>query len=674
MKASVLTVRVDQRWVLDNRNNGSAKLMDRVLEAAGKYYDKDKIEVLDKTFNVCRFVVMYEENRPDKQEFLDFLNQSVDSGANFDVDIKNLTDEEASAILKKDSPDTKSAEDKEPHKAIDEVDITDRLIGMEPVKQWVRDMKMLADKYKDVLNKTGFIYNSTYLISINRGNGLSTILKTMAETLSQTGLVEFQGGNYIIEHTLKYQEEVTGFESLGALQEMISAYRAGKKDFRGIVAISIEEWIDKLNDRRIDDLLKFVWKNKDTLIFVFTIPYTEDKVIGQVYDRLNDIVNVRTMKIVPPSDAEYYNYFKGILGEYDLSAADDAEQAFISKIIDEKNDGRFYGYNTVKKVADDIWYNCLIEAARKNEDIPKEISADDFNNLYGISNQSGMSGMDKLSSMVALEEVKNKIKEILSTVKLQKELHAQGSSDLKPCFHMMFSGNPGTGKTVVARIIGQIFREEGLLSVGNFFEVSRKDFIGKFVGHTAPKTVEICRNAYGSVLFIDEAYLLADQRDSYSSEAIGTLIAEMENNRDKMIVIFAGYEDELEKLFDINPGLRDRIPHKINFPNYNRIELEQIFFMQIDRKMKYDSSFTEKSGEFFANLSDEILNSKDFSNGRFVRNLAERIISKAAMRFEMSADKYSNLELTGVDFDSAVADTDFKALMSRKEHSRRVGF
>ncbi|MCC8173088.1 MAG: AAA family ATPase, partial [Odoribacter sp.] len=353
---------------------------------------------------------------------------------------------------------------------------------------------------------------------------------------------------------------------------------------------------------------------------------------------------------------------------------DDVVDSFITNITNEKNDGRFFGFNTIKKIADEVLYKLIVTAAIQNEDIPKSISAEMFSKYYFIETVSNVSGLEQLQDMIALENVKSKVKEIISTVKFQKEMYKSGNVEIKPCLHMMFAENPGTGKTVVARIIGRIFKEEGILPIGNFFEVSRKDFIGKFVGHTAPKTMEICRNAIGSVLFIDEAYTLADNRDGFSSEAIGTLIAEMENNRDKMVVIFAGYENELESLFDMNPGLKDRIPYKIDFPNYNREELKQIFFKNVDKKMKADEKFKVRAEEFFETFPDEIMKMKDFSNGRFVRNLSERIISKAALRFEMTDKDISEFELTDSDFDVAIADNDFKKLFNKPAKVNTIGF
>lgn len=687
MKLSILNIKFEPRWILARQISGKSTIIDDVVTALREKAGASLLIVIHKEFHLCR-IVFAADASVNEQKIADILKNNIsdiNDEAKLCVALKESEKNEISEILTPLS-DKLSDKDKELLKSEfelefkrsssnDEESVTDSdsLIGIEPLRAWIDDIKLMSGKFKKLATDSKIINNSAFLLSINRGNGLSTVLKLMAKTLNDASLAEFSGKCDVIEWKLSYQDNPNEFQSFEGLLQKLSN-NSGQNGFSGIVCISLEDWLDHLDDRRLDILFKFVWNNRESIIFVFTLPYVEDSVAKKVYSRIDDVISVKYMKFVPPSDSEYFSYFCSLFKKYDIEVSDDVFSAFVSKITEEKNDGRFYGFNTVKKISNEILYHTILNSAKNDSDIPEKITRESFISLYGMEEDPDISGMEQLNGMVALTEVKNKVREILSVVKLQKEMFASGSSAVKPCFHMMFSGNPGTGKTVVARIIGRIFKEEGLLPIGNFFEVSRKDFIGKFVGHTAPKTMEICRNAIGSVLFIDEAYMLADDRDGYSSEAIGTLIAEMENNRDKMVVIFAGYEKELEGLFDMNPGLRDRIPHKLHFANYNREELKEIFFLQLKNKLEFDDTFKTAADKFFADFPEATMNMRDFSNGRFIRNLAERIISKAALRFEMSDINFSEFKLTESDFNVAVSDTDFQKLFVKEKRSKSIGF
>ena len=700
MKANCISVKFEPQWILSNLVSGKSSIVEDVLKIIKEHYAEDVVITIQKEFHMCK-VIIASEAVVDSEEVSLLLKQNISkiSDANVLIQAEEidgnqleenlcsadqvLNEEERKffesefniAFSKKtnDKEDEESEKEENGDKCIKPLKIDD-LIGMDNLLKWIKEIEKVAESFSEITLKTNVIKNISYLISINRGNGLSTVLQIMAETLKKSGLVEFSGRQDFIEFKLEYSDNPDDFNSFGNMLREISHNQVSRDGFKGIVSIDVEEWLDHLSDKRIDQLLKFVWDTREDIIFVFTVPFVDNTVLDKLYDRIDDVISARIMKFAPLSDEQYFAFLGKIFEQYNIGLEKAAYNSFVTKITLEKNDGKFYGFNTVRKIANEILYSVIADAAKNDKELSDKVTAGDFARIYDLEECDGVSGLEQLHGMVALTGVKDKVKEILSTTKLQKELHAKDNSQIKPCFHMMFTGNPGTGKTVVARIIGRIFKEEGLLEIGNFYEVSRKDFIGKFVGHTAPKTMEICRNAYGSVLFIDEAYLLADDRDGFSSEAIGTLIAEMENNRDKMVVIFAGYEKELEELFDMNPGLRDRIPHKIDFPNYNRDELKQIFYMQLESKVKYNEAFGKKADEFFAAFPDSVMNTRDFSNGRFVRNLAERIISKAALRFEISGGNIDEFELTDTDFDVAVADPDFQKLFHKVKRVKTIGF
>lgn len=232
-------------------------------------------------------------------------------------------------------------------------------------------------------------------------------------------------------------------------------------------------------------------------------------------------------------------------------------------------------------------------------------------------------GMNKLNAMVGLESVKEQVKQIINYVQIHKERGAL------PSLHMVFKGNPGTGKTEVARIIGEIFSDYGILE-GRYTEVSRADLVGGYVGQTALKTAKVINNSLGGVLFIDEAYSLFSD-DNYSRECISTLIKAMEDHREDLCVIMAGYSKDMEKLLDSNKGFQSRIQFYIDFTDYSEDELYQIFNNMLEQEQfKLDKKCKNTILEYFSN---EIKNNRDnFSNGRMVRNLFEKVKFEQATR------------------------------------------
>jgi SpoVK/Ycf46/Vps4 family AAA+-type ATPase len=221
-----------------------------------------------------------------------------------------------------------------------------------------------------------------------------------------------------------------------------------------------------------------------------------------------------------------------------------------------------------------------------------------------------------------------------------------------------------------------MMREAGILRKGHIVEVKGRDLCGQYIGETAPKTSAICRDAYGSVLFIDEAYSLfrdeyASSRD-YGREAMDTLVAEMENHRDDFCVIMAGYKDEMEAMLKGNAGLKSRIPYEIEFPNYTREDLERIFFSMLDGTFDYEDGLREAVHDFFAKVPEETFESKEFSNARFVRNLYERTWGKAAYRRSM--ENGGVLRILKSDLAGAAADKEFKNLLEKNSERRAIGF
>jgi probable Rubsico expression protein CbbX len=233
--------------------------------------------------------------------------------------------------------------------------------------------------------------------------------------------------------------------------------------------------------------------------------------------------------------------------------------------------------------------------------------------------------------LIGLAPVKKRIEDIAAFLVVSKARAQLGLEAATPSLHMSFTGNPGTGKTSVALKMAQILHRLGYVRKGHVVSVTRDDLVGQYIGHTAPKTKEVLKRAMGGVLFIDEAYYLyrpENERD-YGQEAIEILLQVMENNRDDLVVILAGYKDRMETFFKSNPGLSSRIAHHIDFPDYAEPEL-----MQIAEKMlaAQHYRFGEGARATFEQYLARRMQQPHFANARSVRNALERSRLRAASR------------------------------------------
>lgn len=240
--------------------------------------------------------------------------------------------------------------------------------------------------------------------------------------------------------------------------------------------------------------------------------------------------------------------------------------------------------------------------------------------------------MDELNGMIGLKRVKTEINSLRNFVIVQKQREHNGLKGMNVSYHCVFSGNPGTGKTTVARIVAGIYKELGILKKGHLVEVQRSDLVAEYVGQTAPKTNSKIDEALDGVLFIDEAYTLSKGHENdFGKEAIDTLLKRMEDDRDRLVVILAGYKDEIKGFINTNPGLESRFNRYINFEDYTADELIQIFLSNL-RKAQY-----KITQEAFSSVRETINNavatkSPHFGNGRYIRNLFEKIIQKQSDR------------------------------------------
>ncbi|OPZ25975.1 MAG: Stage V sporulation protein K [Bacteroidetes bacterium ADurb.BinA174] len=239
---------------------------------------------------------------------------------------------------------------------------------------------------------------------------------------------------------------------------------------------------------------------------------------------------------------------------------------------------------------------------------------------------------EELEALIGLTNVKEEIKTLANFIKIQQKREAKGLKTSQLSYHCVFTGNPGTGKTTVARIIAEIYKELGVLQKGHLVETDRSGLVAEYIGQTAVKTNKIINSALDGVLFIDEAYSLYSSSDNdYGKEAIATLLKRMEDNRDRLVVILAGYTNEMKEFIDSNSGLQSRFNRYIEFPDYSAEELYKIFEFKAN---EFDYTISDSAQKRLISYFNTIVNKNDenFGNARFVRNFFEKTLEQQANR------------------------------------------
>ncbi len=577
----------------------------------------------------------------------------------------------------------KSTNESSPKK--DPAEVVEEICSRVPVKH-SRELEVYVRETAEVipmLQKMGAessLWHQHLLLAVDAGYGRSEFLSDLAQLYKTFGLVTGDINPKSVREFILLppgrELEDDGYRVnwdtvLAAAQDM-ERFNTRNGISKVVLYIDISAWLPLLATVEGKNRLRRLNSLCGTFLIVFRVPSIEGHILREAADALNDILNVRTITVPPAPVDAMIDYACGELAASGFQIAETALAPFEQLLLREKVDDSFFGYKTMDKIVQKMIFNkALANCRRKAED--RTIGVEDLD--MASCSETDDKPVAELKKMVGIAAVEQRLNEVIVQIKTQQKLAAKGKKVARPAIHMIFTGNPGTGKTTVARILARMMKQAGILRKGHIVEVKGRDLCGQYIGETAPKTSAICRDAYGSVLFIDEAYSLF--RNNYIAdydfgrEALDTLVAEMENHRDDMCVIMAGYKDEMEMMLNGNAGLKGRIPYEIEFPNYTREELEKIFFTMLDDTFEYEEGLEDAVHEFFASIPDETFSSKEFSNARLVRNLYERTWGKAAYRQSLDGGE---LHILKSDIASAMSDSEFKKLLSKSNESAKIGF
>ena len=601
---------------------------------------------------VFRISIPYSETEITTESILENYNYVFNAVKESNVAIYNIVEE-----LSANRPMLIALD--EARKTIEKID---ELVGWAEYKKLCHEIFDMApiiqkDNLADVFR------GQNYLFAVDNGYGMTKCLNLFAQLCHDLGMIGGPARAEVYEYQLSDTEGNGKYTFDQVMNELMM------KEGNSLICMDISFYLDR---SRQNDLKEFLYRLADyrkTYLFVFRVPYLEQESLRKVYHTIAEVLSTRALAIQPFSNQELKCFAAKILAANSYSMDEAAWDRFYQKLCKEKSEGKFYGIRTVENIVREmLWIKVRTESGKKSDNGQYEtnrcINGPELSTLVKTGTEKV--GYGTLEEMIGMEEITGRIREIVLQVKTAME---NGKLE-RPCLHMRFVGAPGTGKTTVARAIGEIFRESGILRNGYFFEYTSRDLCGQYVGQTAPKTSAICRDAYGSVLFIDEAYALyqgnGESGQDYGREALTTLIAEMENHRDDMVVIMAGYTDDMDTLMKGNAGLRSRMPFVLEFRSYDKKQLGDIFMSFVNKHFRCSEDFEPAVREYFNSMADSYINSKEFSNARFVRNLYERTWSKAALRRCMANE--AELILKKEDFISASSENEFseKLMMQKK--------
>ena len=520
----------------------------------------------------------------------------------------------------------------------------DSLVGLEGVKAEVRRIVNLA-KVNEARRAQGLkVPPMTYhmVFTGNPGTGKTTVARIVARAFRALGIAEGGQlvetdrsglvGRYAGETAVKTNAKVD--EAIGGILFVDEAYQLASSDS------------DDYGKEAIATLLKRMEDDRDKLI-VIVAGYTDEM---RDFLDANSGLRSRFSKTIEFSDytaKELAAIFRSIAKKNEFVLAADLEEGLDAAMVKltAKRDRTFGNARFVRQLFEDATgrqANRLAESGNLDADALKTLALADLGlgeRKTDVRAPTIDEVLAELDSLVGLKPVKDELRRLIATVRANKMREEKGlENNVTMSYNFVFTGNPGTGKTTVARILGKAFRALGVLDRANFVETDRSGLVAKYEGQTAAKTNKLIDSAMGGILFIDEAYQLNQgENDQYGSEAVATLLKRMEDARGSMVVIIAGYSNEMKKFMEINSGLESRFNRTIEFPDYSAKELAEIY-RSMAKKAKYRLSDDVEHWlvPYISMLTEK--RDKNFGNARWARNLFEKSVERQALRVTDLAD------------------------------------
>ena len=523
----------------------------------------------------------------------------------------------------------------------------DKLIGMKKIKTELRNLSKYLNfnKRLEKINGITKTLNLHMIFSGNAGTGKTTVARLLADILYNMGYIEERKiteitpkdliGEYLGQTAPKARRTIEN--ALGGVLFIDEAY--------SLVSTSSSK--SNYGSEAIVELLKCMEDYQDKLVIIF----------AGYHDEMNDFINLNPglkSRIRYYFDFEDYNedeliqilYLK--LNKLNLTISDEAVKT-LKRIISFNMKATNFGNG---RYVDNLINNLLVKHSLNlsdNDDTNlMNITINDVN-LLSETNELNVNDVFKdLDKLIGLENVKYELKQLVDYLQYNKKMEKYNIYPKDINLHMVFSGNAGTGKTTVARLLSNIFYSLGYIPENRLTEVTAKDLTGEYLGQTAPKVRRQVENALGGVLFIDEAYSLTQNNNGYSGEAIAELLVCMEKYYDRLIIVFSGYEKEMKDFINTNPGLKSRIGKHFVFEDYSADELTEILLGLIkDNNLK----ITDKAIEKFKEIASNALKIKNFGNGRYVRNTFDKILIKHSTNTKNSNDMQELITITENDID-----------------------